>query len=145
MITLSHYVIPFIRFYWESGEFTVCRKILGCIKRFIFQYVIIIIIMAISLISQNIIFALFIVFNGINLIYALLFLAHSMIDIPQKMNIHSDIGLSIEYYEYKADKKLTELTKYHERIKNTYYRCQKTLKYIENIEYYLESDRKENS
>ena len=63
-----------------------------------------------------------------------------MINIPQKMNIHSDINLSLEYYEYKANKKLTELSKFHDKIKTNYHRCQKTLKYIENIEYFLENN-----
>ena len=101
---------------------------------------IIILIIVLALISESFIFAVFFVFLGLNIIYAFIFLAHSMINIPQKMNIHSDINLSLEYYEYKANKKLTELSKFHDKIKTNYHRCQKTLKYIENIEYFLENN-----
>ena len=140
LVSLGQYVVPFTRFYLESGEFTIFRKIFDALKKFILQYVIIILIIVLALISESFIFAVFFVFLGLNIIYAFIFLAHSMINIPQKMNIHSDINLSLEYYEYKANKKLTELSKFHDKIKTNYHRCQKTLKYIENIEYFLENN-----
>ncbi len=140
MIILGQYIAPSFRFYFESGEFTLCGKILDTLKKTILLYMIFILIIALAFISKDFQFAVLSVFIGLNIIYSFIFLAHSIIDIPKKMNIHSDINLSLEYYEYKADKKLNELNKFHDKIKTNYHRCQKTLKYIENIEYFLENN-----
>ena len=85
--------------------------------------------------------ALFIGFSTITIIYALIFLSHSMIIIPKNMIIQSDINISIEFYEYKANKKHMELIENHEKIISTYYRCQKTFEYIQNIEDYLKDGK----
>ena len=140
LIILGQYIAPSFRFYFESGEFTLCGKILDTLKKTILLYMIFILIIALAFISKDFQFAVLSVFIGLNIIYSFIFLAHSIIDIPKKMNIHSDINLSLEYYEYKADKKLNELNKFHDKIKTNYHRCQKTLKYIENIEYFLENN-----
>ena len=111
------------------NPFTFCKKIWDAFKGTLFEilfFTLIIVVLAVILL--NVVMALFIGFSLVTIIYALVFLAHSMITIPKKLNIHSDIKLSIDYYEYKANKKLGELTKNHEKIISTYYQCQKTFK-----------------
>ena len=150
LVSFSRYVIPFLKHFEQSGEFTFWKKVWDAFKSAIFEILIFtFIIMVISLILQSVVIALFVGFSLINIIYALIYLGHSIITIPTKLKIHSDIKLSIEYFEYKANKKLEELYKNHEKIINTYYQCQKTIKYIENIEDYLKnkgikSDNNEN-
>ena len=140
LVSSTRYVVPFFKHFEQSGEFTLCRKIWDAFKGALFEilfFTLIIVVLAVILL--NVVMALFIGFTLVTLIYALVFLAHSMITIPKKLNIHSDIKLSIEYYEYKANKKLGELTKNHEKIISTYYQCQETIKYIDNIEDYMKN------
>ena len=140
LVSSSRYVVPFFKKFEQSGEFTFCKKIWDAFKGALFEilfFTLIIVVLAVILL--NVVMALFIGFSLVTIIYALVFLAHSMITIPKKLNIHSDIKLSIDYYEYKANKKLGELTKNHEKIISTYYQCQKTFKYIQNIEEYIKN------
>ena len=140
LVSSSRYVVPFFKHFEQSGEFTFCKKIWDAFKGALFEilfFTLIIVVLAVILL--NVVMALFIGFSLVTIIYALVFLAHSMITIPKKLNIHSDIKLSIDYYEYKANKKLGELTKNHEKIISTYYQCQKTFKYIQNIEEYIKN------
>jgi ABC-type multidrug transport system fused ATPase/permease subunit len=140
LVSSTRYLVPFFKHFELSGEFTLWRKIWDAFKGALFEilfFTLIIVVLAVILL--NVVMALFIGFTLVTLIYALVFLAHSMITIPKKLNIHSDIKLSIEYYEYKANKKLGELTKNHEKIISTYYQCQETIKYIDNIEDYMKN------
>jgi hypothetical protein len=60
------------------------------------------------------------------------------------MYIHSNNKLALEYYEFKANKKSQKLNKNNEELKKIYLQCQKTLKYMQNIEEFLESDKSKN-
>jgi len=59
------------------------------------------------------------------------------------MYIHSNFNLDIEYYEFKASKKLNQLNKNNEELKKIYFKCKKTLEYIKNIEEFLIKKEKE--
>ena len=141
ILTANRYINPFARHFFQSGEFTFCGKVRESIKKGLIEFLIFnLIFIIIMIISQNVAIALFITFSLFTIIGALIFLGHSMITIPQKLKIHSDINLSIEYYEYKANKNIRELNKNHEKIITIYYQCQKTFEYIENIENFLNNE-----
>ena len=138
LVSASRYIFPFAKHFFQSGEFTFGRKIWDAFKRGLIEFLLFnILILALFALLENVVIAFFFGFSLITLIYTMFFLGHSMITIPKKLKIHSDINLSIEYYEYKANKKLKELTKHHEKIINTYYQCHKTLEYIKNVQDFL--------
>ena len=58
------------------------------------------------------------------------------------MYIHSDNKLALEYYEFRANKKLKELNKNEENLKKIYAKCQNTFDYIKKIEEYIENNKK---
>jgi len=138
----SRYLNPFIKHYLQSGEFTVKRKLWDAFKKGLIEFLLFnIIILLLVAFLQNVVMALFIAFSILSVMYTLIFLSHSMVTIPKNMIIQSDINISIEFYEYKANKKHMELTKNHEKIISTYYQCQKTFEYIQNIEDYLKDGK----
>ena len=140
--TCNRYLNPFIKHYLQSGEFTVKRKLWDGFKKGLIEFLLFnIIIIVLIAFLQNVVMALFIAFSILSVIYTLIFLSHSMVTIPKNMIIQSDINISIEFYEYKANKKHMELTKNHEKIISTYYQCQKTFEYIQNIEDYLKDGK----
>lgn len=138
--TTSRYINPILKNYEQSGEFSFWWKIFDAIKGGLIEIILFTgIFLALALILQDYAKGIIVAFTAVTVLGYLIFLAHSMITIPKKMKIYSDIKVTVEYYEYKANRKLRELTKTHEKIINTYYECQKTFEYIQNIKEYLKS------
>ena len=146
LITFSNQVIFYVIYFEESGEFTFWRKIWDTIKGNLIRTLLItIIIGALVILLQNFFMAIFVFFNIIIILYAFVFLGLSIVKIPRNMYIHSNSKFALEYYEYKAGKKLKELNKNNEELKKIYFRCKKTFEYIKNIEDFLAKDKKKES
>ena len=143
LVTFSNFVIGSVFYYQKSGEFTFWRKvwdaIINLIKMQIFSYIFIGIIF---LILQNLPASIMIYFGSITFVFALIYLGISIIKIPRNMFIHSNYKLSLEYYEFKANKKSKELKKNKEELKKMYFKGKQTLEYITKIEEYLEKKKK---
>ena len=78
-------------------------------------------------------------FGCLPIAYVIVFLAISIVKIPRRMYIHSDYKLALEYYEFRANKKLKELNKNENNLKKIYAKCQNTFDYIQKIEEFLEN------
>ena len=127
--------------YLQSGEFTFCKKLLDCFKKgLIFMMGQGIIISILGLIYQNLAGAFLFVYAVLPIAYIIGFLAISIVKIPRRMYIHSDNKLALEYYEFRANKKLKELNKNEEDLKKIYSKCQNTFDYIKKIEEYIENN-----
>ena len=145
LITFSNLIIIYFISYLESGEFTFWRKILDSIKQNVIRLLIVIIILVILMaIFKDLITSLLLVFSLVNLIYALIFLGFSIIKLPRNMYIHSNTKLAIEYYEFKANKKLIKLNKNNEELKKIYFECKQTLVYVKNLEEYINNNCNKN-
>ena len=145
LVTLSNQVIFYFIYYEESGEFTFWRKLFDSIKKNLLRTIITLIIFGIlSIYILDVLTAAFIGFNIINIAYAFAFLGLTLVKLPRNMYIHSNNKLALEYYEFKANKKSQKLNKNNEELKKIYLQCQKTLKYMQNIEEFLESDKSKN-
>ena len=126
--------------YLQSGEFTFCKKLLDCFKNgLIFMIGHWIIVSILGLIYQNLAGAFLFVYAVLPIAYIIGFLAISIVKIPRRMYIHSDNKLALEYYEFRANKKLKELNKNEEDLKKIYSKCQNTFDYIKKIEEYKEN------
>ena len=138
-------IINFIIFYEKSGEFTLKKRIFDALKSTLAFGVLIPALMEmLNLIFdvQSIVFVFLICFGIISLAYAYVFLGLSIVKIPRSMYIHSNFKLAIEYYEFKASKKLNQLNNNNEELKKIYSKCKKTLEYIKNIEEFLKKKKK---
>jgi hypothetical protein len=71
---------------------------------------------------KNIILVIFICFSIVLLAYVYVFLGLSIVKIPRNMYIHSNCQLALEYYEYKASKKLNHLNKNNDELKKIYFK-----------------------
>ena len=139
-------IINFIIFYEKSGEFTLKKRIFDALKSTLAFGVLIPALMEmLNLIFdvQSIVFVFLICFGIISLAYAYVFLGLSIVKIPRSMYIHSNFKLAIEYYEFKASKKLNQLNNNNEELKKIFFKCKKTLEYIKNIEEFLTKKEKE--
>ena len=146
LIGSSVQIINFIIYYERSGEFTFKKRIFDAIKKTILILSLMPAIMYITnliLFVQNIILVIFLCFAVLLLAYVYVFLGLSIVKIPRNMYIHSNFKLAIEYYEFKASKKLNKLNKNNEELKKIYFKCKKTLEYIKNIEEFLIKKEKE--
>ena len=146
LIGSSVQIINFIICYERSGEFTFKKRIFDAIKKTILILSLMPAIMYITnliLFVQNIILVIFLCFAVLLLAYVYVFLGLSIVKIPRIMYIHSDFKLAIEYYEFKASKKLNKLNNNNEELKKIYFKCKKTLEYIKNIEEFLIKKEKE--
>ena len=136
-------IIFYVIYFESSGEFTFWRKLFDSVKSNLIRTIIIIGIFGLlSLILKDIMGAIFVLFGVIPIIYAFVYLGLSIVKIPRNMYIHSNGKLALEYYEYKASKKLNELNKNNEELKKIYFRCQQTFEYIKNIEEFLSKEEK---
>ena len=146
LIGSSVQIINFIICYEKSGEFTFKKRIFDAIKQTILILSLMPLIMYITSLLfflQNIILVFFVCFAVLLLAYVYVFLGLSIVKIPRRMYIHSNFNLDIEYYEFKASKKLNQLNKNNEELKKIYFKCKKTLEYIKNIEEFLIKKEKE--
>ena len=84
-----------------------------------------------AIIYQNLVGALLLIFGVVPIGYIIVFLAISILKIQRRIYSHSDIKLPLEYYEFKANKKIKELNKNEEEFKKIYSKCQNTYDYIE--------------
>ena len=135
--------------YLESGGFTFLRKLWDSIKIYlIFNLAPYILACILALIYHNLEGAVYLIFGSLPIAYLIVFLAISIVKIPRRMYIHSDIKLALEYYEFRANKKLKELNKNEENLKKIYAKCQNTFDYIKKIEKYIDNNKnniKENN
>ena len=137
---LLFYVIGYL----ESGEFNFFKKALDAIKKKLMFFLFPIIIFSIlAIIYDGLIVPAFIIFCSLPIGYVIVFLAISIVKIPRRMYIHSDIKLALEYYEFRANKKLKELNKNEENLKKIYSKCQNTLDYIQKIEEFQNINKKQ--
>ena len=146
LIGVSIQIINFLIFYEKSGEFTFKKRIFHGLKNTLLILILMPAIMyIINLIFfvKNIIAVIFICFSLILLVYVYVFLGLSIVKIPRNMYIHSNFKLALEYYEFKASKKLNQLNNNNEELKKIYFKCKKTLEYIKNIEEFLTKKEKE--
>ena len=121
LVSLSNLIIYFLVYFEESGEFTFWRKLWDASKsEFIRLIGTSIVISILTAYLQNILAAIFIIFGLLPIGYAIAFLAISIIKIPRIMYIHSNNKLALEYYEFKANKKLKELNKNNEELKKIF-------------------------
>ena len=141
LVTLSNQLILYLISFEESGEFTFCRKLFDSIKKnLIITIVIIAIISIISLILGDIVSSIFIYFNILNIFIAFILLGVSIVKLPRIMYIHSNTRIALEYYEFKANKKLVEFNKNNEELQKNYFICKQSIEYVKNIEEYLKND-----
>jgi len=148
LIGSSVQVINFIIMYERSGEFTTKKKIYYALKNTLIITLALPVMMLIInylFFVKNIFIIIFVFFSIILVAYAYVFLGLSIVKIPRNMYVHSNIKLAIEYYEFKASKKLNQLKNNNEELKKIYFKCKKTLEYIKNIEEFLVKKEKEKS
>ena len=126
--------------YLESGEFNFFKKALDAIKKKLMFFLMPIIIGSILiLIYEDLCGVAMFLFGCLPIAYVIVFLAISIVKIPRRMYIHSDYKLALEYYEFRANKKLKELNKNENNLKKIYAKCQNTFDYIQKIEKFLEN------
>ena len=143
LVGYASQIIFYVIYFESSGEFTFWRKIFDSVKSNLIRTIIFIGIFGLlSLILKDIMGAIFVLFGVIPIIFAFVYLGLSIVKIPRNMYIHSNSKLALEYYEYKASKKLNELNKNNEELKKIYFRCQQTFEYIKNIEEFLSKEEK---
>ena len=145
LVTFSNQIIYFFIYFEESGEFTFWRKLWDAFKSNLIRTIITSTLISILTKYLTIILAFFIIFALVPIGYAIAFLAISIVKFPRIMYIHSNEKLALEYYEFKANKKLKELNKNDEELKKIYFRCQNTFDYIKNIEDFLNKKNKDES
>ena len=138
LITFSNQVIFYFIYFEQSGEFTFWWKIFDAIKRNLIRTILtFVVIGVIAILLNNIILSVFVYFNIINIAYAFVFLGLSIVKLPRNMYIRSNYKLSLEFYEFKANKKVKQLEKNNEELKKSYFMCKQTFGYIKNVEEFL--------
>ena len=146
LIGVSLQILNFIIFYEKSGEFTFKKRVFDGLKHALLCTLLmpaIMLILDLLFFVKNIILVAFICFSILLLAYVYVFLGLSIVKIPRNMYIHSNFQLALEYYEFKASKKLNELNNNNDELKKIYFKCKKTLEYIRNIEDFLAKKAKE--
>ena len=143
---LSFQIIPYVINYYRSGEFTFWRRVYDGIKSTIKFMVIFIGVISIlvGILGQSFGQAFTMIFQSINIIQAFIFLGLSIVNLPRKMHILSNINVALKYYEYKIRKIQDDLNKNNEKLIKFYFKCKETFKYMENIEKYLQSQKVSN-
>ena len=143
LVGYASQIIFYVIYFESSGEFTFWRKIFDSVKSNMIRTIIFVGIFGLlAIILKDIMGVIFILFGVIPIIFAFVYLGLSIVKIPRNMYILSNSKLALEYYEYKASKKLNELNKNNEELKKIYFRCQQTFEYIKNIEEFLSKEEK---
>ena len=131
-------IIPFIISYEESGEFTTIKKVKDAFIKTIFGFSFIFIFGGVYIIL--VLFDKFIIAKvleicliQLNSIFAFVFIGFSIVKIPKKMFIHSNMDKSIKYYEFKSKVKKEELDYNLKELELIKIRCNLTLEYINSI------------
>ena len=130
--------IPFIISYEESGEFTKKKKIKDAFKKFIFGLSFLLIFGGVYFIlnifkNYTIAYVLIICLIQMNSFLAFVFIGFSIVKIPKKMFLRSNMEKNINYYEFKAKIKKEELEDSLKELQLIKTRCILTLKYINSI------------
>ena len=129
---------PFIE-YEESGEFTKSNKIKAVFRKIpIILFFTTLFPVVFGLIFKffkniSIVFFLKLLFNESGSILAFVFIGFSIVKLPKKMFLYSNIDKTVDYYEFKAKIKNEELGDTLKDFQLIKKRCDLTLKYIDSI------------
>ena len=131
-------IIPFVISYEESGEFTKKKKIKDAFIKVIFGFSFALVFggayaILTILDSYKLTHALKICLIQMNSFLAFVFIGFSIVKLPKKMFLRSNVEKNINYYEFKAKIKKEELEDSLKELQLIKKRCVLTLEYINSI------------
>ncbi len=121
-----------------SGEFSKIKIIIDAILQSVIKIITIIILMhfVVSplLIEYNVGIVLFTAFLIYNLFSAYMYIGITMVKLPQKLYLLSDIDKSLDYYQFKTYKINVNIKENNEEMKKYLHRCKLTMEFIQKNE-----------
>ena len=132
---INKFILNFVISYLQSGEFKVIYKIKDGLKSVLIELSIMIVLGSAFfsfLYKFNIFNLVILIYEVYNMIFVYIYIGVTIIKLPQKKYLLSDIDRALKYYQFKTHEKNVEIKENNDKIMEYFYQCKKTLKFINN-------------
>ena len=130
-------LINFLIGIMQSGEFSIPFKILDGILASapkLILYFLLTLVIAPFIKDFEYLQYLMMAYKIVQLISSFIFIGVTIVKLPKKMYLYSDIDRTLEYLQFKGYKKKMKIKENNNKVKKHYNKCKLTLEYIKKIE-----------
>lgn len=130
-------LIAFLIGYMKSGELLMKYRIFDGAKSAAIKIAMVLILMNLLvpfLMSYDFLVTIFTAYQIYNLIYAYMYIGVTIVKLPKKMHLLSDLDKTLDYYQFKTYKKNLSIKKNNEKIVEYLHQCKLTMEFVNKKE-----------